>query len=815
MQDYLPTWRWWISNTFMGRDASTVPAGLKAKFTWDDAWFGGSSMQIEGTNAGNGYVHLFKTKYELQNGDKLRIRYKVIDGSANFSWALSAEGGENSALTAQIADKAYLASNKNKWIEKEFVIGNGGIALNGKTLAVMALNVADADNLKLLIGEVSLTRKAATTPQAPSIKKSVALAYSHKGADFKIIYNMNGGGGNAADPVYNSDVNTWYFKIYSQQEGEAPILCTTTTSWAAYVVGAPVKTDGTKNVRYGVSAVSLDGNSESAIAWTGYSALPAVTIDETIVIDKPVIKAHEDFTLKYVDPYHEDADKWEVISQADGQVKATQNGGKSITTSLADEGIYDARVTYKGNVKIMTGLIQISGPEVGALPEIYTLTANGSENSIEVDRLTNVNFAYTARDADGFVSRGLRLPEKPFRIPIDQLGLVDKSTSFTLSFWFKADDLPSGVTTQMLNIRDVNGAWPANNWGFVWNNINPDGSLMFNVKNGTTGSGHGSEDGTIQITDNTFRFESKVWTHISYVFAWSSSSLTVRIYVNGKLLATAPASSSIYALNTSNTSLMIGGTAAGRGGLNGVIDEVQFYNKALNETEVRRSMQHFEQSELPENLIAYFDFETEPSENEQLISTGTNTSLWAETSGQSPKPGGNEGETVFNPEASVFAPGAPFISGSIFKIETLPVWNFGDGIVESAGGNSTEGTAVVKYNTDGNHIATLTLTNGWGSDVRTFEYVVVGTSTGINDIVGVETSVYPNPFVDEVNVLFKEGGMYRVDIFNISGQNIISQRVDVDGGEFVNLKVNAPKGTYIMKISDNQKVVKTLKLVKR
>ncbi len=807
MQDYLPTWRWWISNTFMGRDAASVPAGLKAKFTWDDAWFGGSCMAVSGTNSGNGFIHLFKTKYALQNGDKLKIRYKVIDGSADLKWALSVEGNENSASSIVIADKASLASNKNKWVEKEIVVGTNGFLLNGETLAVMAINIADAANLKLLIGEVSLTRNVAVTPSAPSIQKSVSLGYSHKGADFKIIYSMNGGN-NTANPTYNIDVNTWYFKVYSQQEGESPILCTTTTSWAAYVVGAPVKTDGIKRVRYGVSAVSLDGNSESAISWTGYSELPAVTIDETIVIDKPVIKAHENFTLKYVDPYHGDAEKWEIISQADGLVKASKTGGKSITAQLSEVGIYDAKVTSNGVAKTMRGLIQISGPEVGALPEIYALTANGSETSIDVQKLTDVNFAYTGRNADGYVSRGLRLPEKPFRIPIDQLGLVDRSTSFSLSFWFKADDFPAGVTTQMVNIRDVNGSWPANNWGYVWNNIY-QGQMSMSVRQQYANGGT-----EMNIIDKTYRFESKVWTHLSYVFTWSGGQMGVKLYVNGKLFGTINPTSDVYSLNPTKTSLMIGGTAAGRGGLNGVIDEVQFYNKALSEAEVVRSMSHYEQNELPANLIAYFDFETTPSENNQLLSTGTNTALWAETSGQSPKPGGNEGETIFTPEASVFAPGAPFIPGSVFKIETLPVWNFGEGEVVSSGGNGEEGDAVVRYAADGQYSATLTLKNGWGADSRTFQYVVVQTPTGIDDIKGIETNVYPNPFADEVNVLFKDGGSYRIDVYNIGGQNILSKNVDVDGGEFVKIRVNAPKGTYMMKISNHQQVVKSLKLIK-
>ena len=76
IQDYLPTWRWWWTTDFMGRDDSDVPeSGLTATFTWDDAWFGGSCMRISGTTDGE-YLQLFKTKYPVVAGDRLTIRYK-------------------------------------------------------------------------------------------------------------------------------------------------------------------------------------------------------------------------------------------------------------------------------------------------------------------------------------------------------------------------------------------------------------------------------------------------------------------------------------------------------------------------------------------------------------------------------------------------------------------------------------------------------------------------------------------------------------------------------------------------------------------
>lgn len=807
IQDYLPTWRWWITKSFLGRDASDVPSNLKASFTWEDAWFGGSCMQITGSEAGEAFLHLFKTKYELQNGDKLKIRYKIVSGKGQLDWACSAEGSENKAISAPIFTNNQTDAKHNQWVEKEISVED--LTLGGKTLSILALKISGAEDFKLLVGEISLTRTLAPTPTTPIVNKGIALAYSHKGIDFKLVYKMEANSSNPAEPVYNSDVNAWYYKIYSQQEGESPTFCTATTSWAAYVVGAPININGSRKVRYGVSAVSLDGKNESPISWSSYMDFPAVTIDETIVIDKPVIKINEDFTVNYLDPFHSEATKWEIISQADGEIKSEKNGGKGITTNLADIGIYDVRVTYNGNVKTMKGLVQISGSEVGALPAIYSLKANNSETSIQVDKLGVVEYKYTGRDADGYVSRGLRLNEKPFRIPINILGLTDKATSYSLSFWFRSEPTSPGVNTQMLNIRDINGSWPSNNWGFVWNNIH-NGKMSLSVRQQSTNGGT-----NMKIMDESFTFEPNVWTHLSYVFSWNENSLDVKLYVNGKLLGQMPATSDVYGLNPPKTSLMIGGTAAGRGGLNGVIDEVQFYKKALSQQEVVRSMKHFEQDELPSELVAYFDFETDANDEHKLISTGTNKSIWSETSGQSPKPGGNEGETVFTPEKSVFAPGAPFIAGTVYKIETRPTWLLEGATVLNSSGSATAGSTNVNYATFGRFNATLTLTNGWGSDSKTFEYVEVQTSVNVEQSEVDALSVYPNPFVDEVHVRFIEGGAYSINVFGVNGQIVTTQPTIVDGGEFVRVRVNAPQGIYFVRITKDNQIIKTIKVVKK
>ncbi|MDE5843145.1 MAG: endo-beta-N-acetylglucosaminidase, partial [Muribaculaceae bacterium] len=48
IQDYMPTWRWWIADNLLGRDASERVKDINPSFTWSDARLGGSCLRIAG-----------------------------------------------------------------------------------------------------------------------------------------------------------------------------------------------------------------------------------------------------------------------------------------------------------------------------------------------------------------------------------------------------------------------------------------------------------------------------------------------------------------------------------------------------------------------------------------------------------------------------------------------------------------------------------------------------------------------------------------------------------------------------------------------
>ena len=610
------------------------------------------------------------------------------------------------------------------------------------------------------------------------------------------------------EPVYNEDVNTWYYKIYIQQEGAEKVMCTATTSWAAYVVSAPREIEGGNRIKLGVSAVSIDGKSESDITWSDYLDIPESVIIEGIEIDKAVIKAREEFTAKYTDPMHSAATRWEIRKASDNSIAFTKEGGTSVTTSLTEDGLYDLALTFLKNSKdtteIYRGFVQVSGSEVGALPEIKELKANGSETQIEVAKEAEVEFSYIGKEADGTVSRGLRLPEQAFALDVAQLNLTDTSP-FSICFWFKPNQFNhQDGGTQVLNIRTKEDKWPASDWGYVWSTIQPDNtysiSLRYHVANGGS-----------TLHSKEFTFLPNQWTHIAFIIDWVDNGRQISLYANGNLIGKSPVFTDVYPWKNSNK-IMIGGNAAARAGLDGYLDEFQFYKKALNLEEVRNSMKH--QTEIPDGLSGYWDFESDIDENNYMLSTGNEKNLKAAVVAVQVL---GEGKNDYVNQPVSYGAGAPFITGQNYKIETIPTWKLGVDatITEASKHTSTAGNIKANYAKDGLYEATLTLTNGWGTDSKTFQYVKVGGGTGVKENEVVNFSAYPNPFVDEVNVQFVNEGTYTVEIHNLAGQLVSTNSLQVNAGEFVRMNVSGSAGTYFITVKDNGKVLKSLKVIKK
>ena len=138
----------------------------------------------------------------------------------------------------------------------------------------------------------------------------------------------------------------------------------------------------------------------------------------------------------------------------------------------------------------------------------------------------------------------------------------------------------------------------------------------------------------------------------------------------------------------------------------------------------------------------------------------------------------------------------------------------GDGQISS----QTDKTAIVTYAAPGKKNVTLKLKNGWGETEKTVEEIVEITS-GVNSISELDAqsgfSVYPNPFVESVNMRFADYGRYTINILDATGVLLQSNIFDAAQGQVVNVAISGAKGMYLVQVLKEGKIYKTVKVVKK
>lgn len=823
MQDYLPTWHFWFADKLLGRTAADVPAtGLDAQFVWDDAYFGGSTLKIFGTTA-NEYLHLFKTKYALKKGDVITVRYKLNEGATDLDLVLSAEGSEDKGVAYNLC-KSERVADVNDWVKQTFTVGSD---FDGKTLALVALNFKNAKNAEVLLGEFSIVRGNYATPAAPVIDAAnTKMLYNSKaGMDAKIIFNMPNNKA-AGEPCYNLDVKTSHFRLYAQEEGKEPMLMGTTTSWAGLYYSIPTAKANAK-VRLGVSAVALDHKTESEIAWSGYMAPATYVYNDDIQSSKTTIKPNEEFTLGYIDPEHPAA-KWEIVK--DGKV-VKSGEGNSWTTSLADLGSYDLKVTgneygedgtAKQTTRTFSSYIQITSVGTGALPEIYSLTANGSEEEVSLKVGENVKMAYTGRAADGSGSQGIDLKEIRFGVPAADLGLVGKK-SFSISFWLKINSLKEGKSATLFNVYNKQDGWPKTDWGWNWSQISPDGSFDGITFRGTDATSNKE----LQYKYGKTKFPVGNWVHVTMSFDYNTAGqLRADMFLDGvKQTVTewkrlqggnpvfGPATyeptyqDDVYSI-TNGMYLCIGGPLHDRYGLDGIIDNVVVWDKAVTEAEAKVAMGDLNAKSLPAGVMAFWDFEKKATDN-YFTSAGTK----AVNGGmQDMVAGGGEGQATLKFVEPTYIAGSPFVSGETYKVETKPSWTSKNATFADVTGNGEAGSANVSFRTGGDYDVTLTLSNALGKAEKTFSVIKVAYPTGVDAVEGAEMKAYT--VGEDAIVEFAEAGAYEVSVYTTAGEQVARKAAQLNAGNVVNVHL-AKAGIYVLNVKKDGKTVRTVKLIRK
>ena len=807
-QDFMPTWRWWITDRNDQAGELMVRDLINAELTFDDAYFGGSCLSLHGKTEFS-RVKLFKTLLSVDGKDKISLTYKVMNGTESKAKIFV-------SLKDNVTDYKEIAlpnaPKEGEWTTFEKELSALGINSSSQIAMIGLVVEGTTENYDLHIGELAVRNpQTAHTPIQPNIEETEIIRGQYNTVDFKLRYaskpETNG------KKYYNEDVDTWYYEIYYQQKGQNEMLLTATTSWAAYVVDAPIAKEGEREARFGVRAVAADGKTKSDINWTEFKTIPYDSPKTDVVIDKAVVKPNEEFTLKFEDYLIDAAKEWKLLNSATGAVVYSTSNATSITTKLDEVGSYDLVLTdAKGQKHITCGKVQITPVETGAVPQITNITAD--KTTVEAGQ--NVTYSATATEGSGHVSRGLVISDpNMFMMPAD----LQTGNSYTYALWVKADKFAHDKDgTNLISKNTVKDGWPHNNWGDLWVQIRPEwkGHMANEVAFNTMGwEDHNDPNPNVMTKEHPMAVG--VWYHLAVTH---NDNGLHEMFVNGKKVASGRQSVSFRRENRGGkvnaqfpANIFIGGGGVYKSGFNGCVDEIQIWNKPLTEADVQVAMKGYKENEVPEGLQGYFTFE-------KMNNDGTFPNLGkggADKTGSLVQLVGSGGENTSTASYETQHSdndvlGYPGIEGTL---EVTPTYTW---TLEGATTPNVEGaTPTVTYTNAGKVGATLTLSNRWGEATFTkTELVEVTASTGINGVEnGVAFEAFPNPFVESVNLRFAEGGTYTLNVLNANGVLVQSNLLTTAAGEVTNVSVTGAKGLYILQIVKDGKTYKTIKLVKK
>ncbi len=814
-QDYMPTWRWWITDADDKIAAASELDGLvDASLTFDDAWWGGSCLSLKGKTAFS-RVKLFKTKLAASADERLSLVYKTIGDTqshAKLFVALRSDiQADGTASYKEIDIPA--AAQAGEWTKFETTLGKLGVS-SGNVAMIGIVVENSPESYEMRVGELALRGASdAAVPTQPQIKEVKIVRGKYNSVDFKMRYASKEESGDVK--TYNDEVGTWYYEIYFQQQGGEEQLLTATTSWAAYVVGAPM-VSGYENRtgRFGVRAVGIDGITKSEIAWTEYRDIPYNTVLGDVEADKAIVKPNQEFTLRMKDDMAPAAKAWKVVDPVTDKVIKEATDAKEITLSIDKVGLYDLVLTDgSNNTTITRGKIQVTPESTGAVPEVLTLSSDVKEQTVGKD----VKLTYTSKDGEGKVSRALVISD-PNMLSIP--AATEPGKTYSIGLWFRADKFAHDKQgTNLISKNSIADKWPHNNWGDLWVQIRPPyagttshpaNEVSFNVMGWTA---HDNPNERMMSTG--YSVTPKVWTHIMVT---QDENGHQKMYFNGRKVAEtdfpsstrreklAQSDSRIKASEPAN--IYIGGGGVYKAAFNGLVDEVQVWNKVLTDEEVLEAMKGYEDGKAPEGLQGYYTFENIESDGTfknmgHMENESAKVVVAANTGGESTASASYEQREAHNDQM-----GYPGIPGSL-DIKTTNSWNLGEG-----GSLSTEEgkVATVTYATPGTKTATLTLTNNWGADSKTLEnYVIISVPSAIETVETTSGLVVVSTG-GGIRLHFAEGGNYQVAFYSTSGALLQSSPVKAQAGGEAFVTLGGTKGIVLVKVQKDGRTLRSLKV---
>ena len=270
-----------------------------------------------------------------------------------------------------------------------------------------------------------------------------------------------------------------------------------------------------------------------------------------------------------------------------------------------------------------------------------------------------------------------------------------------------------------------------------------------------------------------------------------------------------------YRIHKNRTAhIFIGGGGVYKAGLNGYVDEVQVWDKALSDEEVLQAMQGYSKENVPQNLKGYYTFE-EKTENGFYYNWGSagrdklSGIVTMEGSGGEDTSKAFYQKRVSNNDVL----GYPGIVGSL-DVTTKANWN-----VEGAAITPQNKTANATFSQPGTYKAELTLQNRWGEATMQLEDNIEVSGLP-NDVNSIEAStllvdISKTSTSSILRLHFAQAGTYQVQLINSAGAMLLQRNLNVSSDASEAIAFEGETGVYVLRILKEGKPYKILKLVKK
>ncbi len=244
----------------------------------------------------------------------------------------------------------------------------------------------------------------------------------------------------------------------------------------------------------------------------------------------------------------------------------------------------------------------------------------------------------------------------------------------------------------------------------------------------------------------------------------------------------------------------------------GVVDDVVVWEGVMTEAQVNQVMAGLDSNNLPSNVIAYWDFESDANANNVFVAKGQKAG--AKFANFSLVSGSAEGQGTQTPIEPKYEAGSPFIGGTSFPVVTKPTWSTRKiATVADADGSDTEGHAHVSFPRDGHYNVTLSLFNSHGFDEREYPvFTILPSMSGIDNVAADVEGLEAYTINSTLFIEFAAEGNYTVNVYNVNGQLVGKKTQNIVDGQHMAITL-ANAGVYVVNVVKDGKVVRNIKVL--